>query len=88
MDYKDIGARIRARRRAKNLTQEQLAAAAGISMPFLGHIERGSRKLSLATFVAPAKALDCSADELLGETRPRTEKERLVSILEDALAVA
>lgn len=34
-------------------------------MSFLGHIERGSRIMSLETFVSICRALDAGADELL-----------------------
>ena len=65
MDYKSLGERIRSQRRLRGLTQEQLAERAGISFAFVGHIERGTRKLSVATLIALARALDCSVDYLL-----------------------
>jgi len=64
--YTAIGLRIRRLRRNQGLTQEQLAERAGISLSFLGHIERGTRVLSVATLCSIAAALQCSADELLG----------------------
>ena len=69
MLYQRIGRRIRERRSAQKLTQERLAELAGISLSFLGHIERGSRKLSVDTLYKICMALDCSADELLGTGR-------------------
>lgn len=67
--YKSVGNRIRCIRKQKNLTQQKLAEMADISLSFLGHIERGTRKMSLETFYAFTAALDCSADELLGTGR-------------------
>lgn len=64
--YTSIGLRIRYLRRQRHWTQETLAERAGISPSFLGHIERGSRKLSVETLNRIALALNCSADELLG----------------------
>lgn len=64
--YTAIGNRIRHIRKKQGLTQEKLADAAGISLSFLGHIERGTRKLSVDTLYKIAKVLHCSADELLG----------------------
>ena len=64
--YVGIGLRIRYLRRQRHWTQEALAERAGISTSFLGHIERGSRKLSVETLNRIALALNCSADELLG----------------------
>lgn len=60
-----VGKRVRQLRLQKKLTQEQLAERAGISTSFLGHIERGSRKLSLDSFCRIARALDCTANDLL-----------------------
>lgn len=50
MDYIGIGRRIRRARKAERMTQEALSKAVGISISFLGHIERGTRKMSLETF--------------------------------------
>ncbi len=65
MLYEKIGRRIREKRIQAHLTQEQLASQADISLSFLGHIERGTRKLSVDTLYKIATALHCSADELL-----------------------
>lgn len=62
--------RIRAQRRARNLTQENLAKRSGLSVSFLGHIERGSRIPSLETVLALALALDLSLDELIQVSFP------------------
>ncbi len=51
VDYQVIGERIRRSRKKAGLTQEKLAELVGISLPFLGHIERGTRKPSLETIV-------------------------------------
>lgn len=63
--YRMLGKRVRQLRLQQKLTQEQLAERAGISTSFLGHIERGSRKLSLDSFCRIARALDCTANDLL-----------------------
>ena len=65
MDYSSLGARIRRERILRGWTQEQLAEKANISLSFLGHIERGTRKASLETLVALANVLNASIDELL-----------------------
>ena len=66
LDYKMIGQRIRSRRKELHLTQEQLAERANRSFAFIGHIERGTRIMSVATLYEMALALDCTTDELLG----------------------
>ena len=47
MDYFEIGARIRARRKALGMSQEQLAEMVNISTTHMSHIETGNTKLSL-----------------------------------------
>lgn len=49
----------------KHLTQEQLAVKIGVSVSFIGHIERGSRTTSLETLVAICNTLEVSPEYLL-----------------------
>lgn len=71
LDYTKMGMRIRQVRKAKGWSQDELAKKCGICMSFLGHIERGTRIMSLETFVNICRALDANADELLwGVARP------------------
>ena len=65
LDYGKMGMRIRQVRKAKGWSQSALAEKCGISMSFLGHIERGSRIMSMETFANICMALDVGADELL-----------------------
>ena len=65
MDYARIGMRIRQVRKVKGWSQNELAKKCSISMSFLGHIERGTRIMSLETFANICVALDIGADELL-----------------------
>lgn len=65
LDYGKMGMRIRQVRKAKGWSQDELAKKCGISMSFLGHIERGTRIMSMETFVSICSALDAGADELL-----------------------
>jgi transcriptional regulator with XRE-family HTH domain len=66
MDYSALGKRVRIRRKALGLTQEKLAEIVDVSTSFIGHIERGTRKLSVETLYDLCKALDVSADYLMG----------------------
>lgn len=68
MDYKALGMRIRSKRKERHITQSALAETAEISLSFLGHIERGSRKASLETVVALCNALQVSPTYLLQES--------------------
>ena len=65
VNYALLGENIRLLRKAKSLTQAELAQRAGLSVSFLGHIERGTRILSLDTLITLADILDSSPDRLL-----------------------
>lgn len=65
VDYSGLGARIKAVRKERKMTQEQLAEAAGVGPSHISHIESGTTKLSVPTFIAIINALGCSADKLL-----------------------
>ena len=67
IDYPLVGQKIKNLRMEAGLTQEQMAELCGISTSFLGHIERGSRKLSLETAVKIADCLHVSMDALIME---------------------
>ena len=68
MDLVSLGLRIRRQRKLLHMTQDQLAERSGISVSFLGHIERGTRKAGLETLVLLANALGMSTDILLQES--------------------
>lgn len=68
MDLVDLGNRIRLCRQSAKLTQDQLAAKAGVCTSFIGHIERGTRVTSLETLVALCNVLNVSMDYLLANS--------------------
>lgn len=59
-----LGEAIRAKRLARNLTQEQLAERADLSLNFIGNVERGEQALSLDSLVRIAAALKMTVEEL------------------------
>ena len=59
-----LGKRIRSIRRAKKVTQENLAYAAKIDYSYLNEIEAGKRNPSIKRINAIAKALKIPIDEL------------------------
>lgn len=65
MDYTALGIRIRDQRKRLGLTQAKMAERLGISCSFMGHIERGTRKMSLDTLVKVANLNGVSVDALL-----------------------
>jgi len=64
-DYSALGTRIRKARKQQNLTQEQLAEACNLSTAHIGHIERGTRALSIESLITLSKVLNVSTDYLL-----------------------
>ena len=67
MNYEMLGQRIRACRKSKKYTLEQLAEKLDVSTTFIGQIERATGKPSLETLVKIASVLEVSTDELLFE---------------------
>ncbi len=65
LDYAKMGARIRQFRKAKGWSQGKLAKKCGISLNFMGNIERGTRRMSMDTFAGLCNALGTDADTLL-----------------------
>ena len=65
MDATKIGQRIQQVRKARRLTQSQLAAKVDISTKYLSNIECGDKVPKFETFVAIANALEVDANSLL-----------------------
>jgi transcriptional regulator with XRE-family HTH domain len=85
MNHAAMGARIKARRKELHLTQEQLAELVGLSASFLGHIERGTRIASLETLCALCRALNVSADYLIGLQAETAIKPILCDLTQDEI---
>jgi transcriptional regulator with XRE-family HTH domain len=79
MKMKDVsqrlGARIRALRTERRLTQEELANRAAISQVYTSFIERGERIASLETLVRLTEILDVSLSELFLDVDRETPKD-------------
>ncbi len=65
IDYKAMGERIRGARKAKKLSQEQLAEICSLSAAHIGHIERGTRIPSLDTVFRISQTLEISIDYII-----------------------
>jgi len=63
-EYDALAKAVRHLRRERELSQEALGAAAGLSGRHVSVIERGERDVRLATLLRLAEALDVSAGEL------------------------
>jgi transcriptional regulator with XRE-family HTH domain len=69
-----LGLTIRELRRARGLTQEQLAERLNALTPNYARIEQGRQNVTVATLVPIARALDVSLEELFRSPRDRTRK--------------
>lgn len=77
---REFGARVRFLRQQAGLSQERLAAKAGLHTTYISGVERGEYNVSLQNIVKLARALGVPVTELFGgETAPATptETERL-----------
>lgn len=63
-----FGARLARLRKARGLTQVELAERLGVSQPVLSYYEKQSRRVPPALLVRLAEILDVPLDELLGRT--------------------
>lgn len=73
----DFSKRVRARRRALDLSQEALARRADVSMSLVNQLERGLvTDPHYSTLVGLAEALDMSISELIGEEQVEAGKDQ------------
>lgn len=63
----ELGRRLRAFRKLKRLTQQELALRAGVSLSALGEIERGVRDADPRMLAKIAEILQVQVAELTGE---------------------
>ena len=66
-----LGARIKELRKAKNITQEQLAARIGVSSRTIKHWEHGTRTPNAVSLLGLSRCFHVSVDWLLGRTDER-----------------
>jgi transcriptional regulator with XRE-family HTH domain len=60
-----LGAAVRARRKERGISQEELAIISGVERSNMGKIERGENNLSILNLIRIADALDSKAAEIL-----------------------
>ena len=65
IDYYAIGQRIRQIRKARGLSQDQLAEQVGISTVHVSHIENANTKLSLPVLIELSQILEVSTDSII-----------------------
>ena len=88
MDREGLGKRLRYYRLERGMTQEQLAEAAQISASHLGHIERGTRVVSLQVLLTLCNVLHTTPNDLLGiapVSQGQDENERMAAMAHELL---
>jgi len=75
VDYVDLGQRIMQLRKKMKLTQKELSERSGVSLSFLGLIERGERKASLETIVSIANELGVGLNYLFAASLKNVSSE-------------
>ena len=68
-----LGSRLRAARRAADMTQDELAARSGVARGYISQTERGGANISVLMLWRLARALDLHAADLLDD-RPRGDR--------------
>lgn len=68
-DLKALGREIRRHRKAKKLSQEQLAERADLHRNYIGYLERGERNPAATTLFQIANALDLGLGDLVSGLR-------------------
>ena len=68
IDYKQIGNRIKLKRKEAGLTQEILAEKLDVSVGYVSQLERGITKISLDTLGAISSILDCDVSYFVSQS--------------------
>jgi transcriptional regulator with XRE-family HTH domain len=69
-----LGEEIRSQRKARAMTQMDLADRCGLHVTFIGGVERGQRNISILSLEAIAKALGASMTELISGIEHRARR--------------
>jgi transcriptional regulator with XRE-family HTH domain len=83
VNYAVLGEKIRQKRLSIGLSQEAVSEKVGLSESFYGHIERGSKIMSIQSLVKIAGKLDLSLDYLLMDSVRSGSDEKLHSELDN-----
>ena len=74
--YEKLGQRLAERRKARGITQVQLAERLGVAQQTLAHYEGGTVRIAIATLADAAQALDTNVEALIGSASAKTGGKR------------
>ena len=86
LDYSIIGQRLKKARKAKKMTQEELAEKLDVSIAFLSRIERGNSQVNLKRLVQICEILEVSPGEILNGVSSKSSQyldSEFASLLKD-----
>lgn len=83
-----VGDRIRAIRKAKELTQQELAERSNLDDAYIGAVERGERNFSIDTLDKIIEGLDISPGELFLSGKRKSREETVRQQVIDELVAA
>ena len=86
LDYIIIGQRLKKARKAKKMTQEELAEKLDVSIAFLSRIERGNSQVNLKRLVQICEILEVSPGEILNGVSSKSSQyldSEFASLLKD-----
>ena len=85
--YRTLGAAVRACRHKLGWSQEEFGERSGLHPSYIGQIERGTKKISLATLQKLSAALKVKISDLLQEKavdyKPSTWENKIAGIIRD-----
>lgn len=73
VDYKEVGARIKAARKKCGYTQEVLAERLNVTVGYVSQVERGATKISLDLLAAVSDCLECDLAGLISGVSVHSE---------------
>ena len=74
--YAALGQRIAEQRKARNITQVELAATLGIAQQTMAHYEGGVSRIAVETLTELANALSIQVEDLIGSPIKRANNKR------------
>lgn len=74
--YEKLGQRLAERRKARGITQVQLAERLGVAQQTLAHYEGGTVRIAIATLADAAQVLDTTIEALIGSASAKTGGKR------------